>query len=247
MQRPGRFDRELEIGIPSAADRLEILTALLRNTPHTITTEELTTVADKTHGYVGADLAAVCNEAGLLAVNRSLLLSADRMKGADGGDRSDGGDVDGGSGGGGDHGDGGDVGGGEAGGGGDGGGGGDDSVSAESCTPDEAAAFGFSLTVVDLQGGLREVRPSAMREITLDVPKVLWSDIGGQEETKNRLREAVEWPAILHAGPPLCMRSRILPGCVAPPRSVLLRRHRPHAAILMLTCAHSNLPVFSRV
>ena len=70
LRRPGRFDRELEIGIPSPSDRLDILTVLLRNTPNTCTPSDLEQVARLAHGYVGADLAAVRNEAGLLAIQR---------------------------------------------------------------------------------------------------------------------------------------------------------------------------------
>ena len=50
------------------------------------------------------------------------------------------------------------------------------------------------LTEDDFNQALLRVRPSAMREISLDVPRVKWSDIGGQEEVKKRLRQAVEWP-----------------------------------------------------
>lgn len=49
----------------------------------------------------------------------------------------------------------------------------------------------------DLETALKDVRPTAMREIFLDTPNVRWSDIGGQTEIKQRLREAVEWP-LLH-------------------------------------------------
>ncbi|RKO83596.1 P-loop containing nucleoside triphosphate hydrolase protein, partial [Blyttiomyces helicus] len=70
LRRPGRFDREIEIGIPSAAARLEILTALLRNAPHSLADSEVAQVAAASHGYVGADLAAVCREAGLKTIKR---------------------------------------------------------------------------------------------------------------------------------------------------------------------------------
>ena len=45
---------------------------------------------------------------------------------------------------------------------------------------------------------LRNIRPSAMREILVEVPDVTWSDIGGMEELKKQLQQAVEWP-IKHA------------------------------------------------
>ncbi|KIM26415.1 hypothetical protein M408DRAFT_72773 [Serendipita vermifera MAFF 305830] len=70
LRRPGRFDRELEIGIPDASARLEILNVMLRTTPHSLSSEELRTIASQTHGYVGADLAGLVREAGTLAIKR---------------------------------------------------------------------------------------------------------------------------------------------------------------------------------
>ncbi|WAQ89057.1 hypothetical protein PtA15_10A480 [Puccinia triticina] len=72
LRRPGRFDRELEIGIPDAQARREILDVLLRKTPHRLSPEQTRTVAEKTHGFVGADLVALLREAGLLAIKRAL-------------------------------------------------------------------------------------------------------------------------------------------------------------------------------
>lgn len=64
LRRPGRFDKEFEIGVPKAQDRLDILQKLLRRIPHLLSKAELLQVANSTHGYVGADLKALCNEAG---------------------------------------------------------------------------------------------------------------------------------------------------------------------------------------
>ncbi|CAE6408763.1 hypothetical protein ACGC1H_001567 [Rhizoctonia solani] len=72
LRRPGRFDREIEIGIPDASARLEILSVLLRNTPHELADPELESLAGRTHGYVGADLAAVVRDAGTRAIKRTL-------------------------------------------------------------------------------------------------------------------------------------------------------------------------------
>lgn len=52
------------MGVPSAAERADILQKQLSFVPCSATTEELTQLADSAHGYVGADLAAVCKEAG---------------------------------------------------------------------------------------------------------------------------------------------------------------------------------------
>jgi AAA family ATPase len=70
LRRPGRFDREFEIGIPDADARHSILNVLLSKTPHCITDAELHSIARRGHGYVGADLSAVVREAGTLAIKR---------------------------------------------------------------------------------------------------------------------------------------------------------------------------------
>ncbi|KAF6759197.1 AAA family ATPase [Ephemerocybe angulata] len=70
LRRPGRFDREIEIGIPDAEARLSILNVLLSKTPHAIPQDGLRALASRAHGYVGADLSAVVREAGTLAIKR---------------------------------------------------------------------------------------------------------------------------------------------------------------------------------
>ncbi|KAF8261569.1 P-loop containing nucleoside triphosphate hydrolase protein [Lactarius quietus] len=74
LRRPGRFDREFEIGVPDLNARIAILNVLLKKTPHTIAPDELHAMASRAHGYVGADLAAVIREAGTLAIKRFLAL-----------------------------------------------------------------------------------------------------------------------------------------------------------------------------
>ncbi|XP_038164476.1 ATPase family protein 2 homolog [Cyprinodon tularosa] len=64
LRRPGRFDKELEVGVPGSAERADILQKQLSMVPCSATAEELIQLADVAHGYVGADLAAVCKEAG---------------------------------------------------------------------------------------------------------------------------------------------------------------------------------------
>ncbi|CAE6495388.1 unnamed protein product, partial [Rhizoctonia solani] len=76
LRRPGRFDREIEIGIPDASARLQILSVLLRDTPHELVDQELESLAARTHGYVGADLAAVVRDAGTRAIKRTLAHSS---------------------------------------------------------------------------------------------------------------------------------------------------------------------------
>ncbi|XP_032383248.1 ATPase family protein 2 homolog [Etheostoma spectabile] len=169
LRRPGRFDKELEVGVPSAAERADILQKQLKFLPCTATTEEVTQLADATHGYVGADLAAVCKEAGLHALRRAL---------------------------GGSH------------------------------QPSDQQLMGtVTVTQQDLQWAMSVVKPSAMREVAIDVPKVRWSDVGGMEEVKLKLKQAVEWPlrhpeafirmgiqppkGVLLYGPPGCSKTMI--------------------------------------
>lgn len=70
LRRPGRFDREIEIGVPDAEARLSILNVLLKRTPHQLEDALLRDIASKTHGYVGADLSALIHTAGLNAIRR---------------------------------------------------------------------------------------------------------------------------------------------------------------------------------
>ncbi|KAI9996196.1 hypothetical protein PInf_013579 [Phytophthora infestans] len=143
VRRPGRFDREVEIGIPRANGRLAILRVALRRLPHKLTQSELQELSSSAHGYVGADLSALCKEAALLALHRAFA-SNDQA--------------------------------------------------AEAILSNTASLPPFEVTLSDLKLAMRGIRPSALREISVDVPRVLWSDIGGQDALKQALREAVEWP-----------------------------------------------------
>ena len=129
LRRAGRFDKEIEIGIPDAKARSEIFNVHLRGVPHTLTESELETISNSTHGYVGADIAALCREASMIALDRSLNTETKSYVSYD------------------------------------------DFIRAKS-----------------------QVRASAMREITLEIPKVHWSDIGGQENVKRKLIESIQWP-----------------------------------------------------
>ncbi|NXH87781.1 SPAT5 protein, partial [Edolisoma coerulescens] len=169
LRRPGRFDKEIEIGIPNAQDRLDILEKLLKKVPHSLTAEQLAQLADSAHGYVGADLAALCKEAGLYALRRALGKRPNLL--------------------------------------------------------DTEVAGSVMIAFNDFLQGMNDVRPSAMREVAIDVPKVSWSDIGGLEDVKLKLKQAVEWPlkhpesftrmgiqppkGVLLYGPPGCSKTMI--------------------------------------
>ncbi|XP_035925306.2 ATPase family gene 2 protein homolog A isoform X2 [Halichoerus grypus] len=169
LRRPGRFDKEIEIGVPNAADRLDILQKLLQRVPHLLTEVELLQLANSAHGYVGADLKALCNEAGLYALRRVLKKQPNLS--------------------------------------------------------DSKLAVLVKITLNDFLQGMNDIRPSAMREVAIDVPNVSWSDIGGLENIKLKLKQAVEWPlkhpesfirmgiqppkGVLLYGPPGCSKTMI--------------------------------------
>ncbi|XP_021092122.1 spermatogenesis-associated protein 5 isoform X4 [Heterocephalus glaber] len=169
LRRPGRFDKEIEIGVPNAQDRLDILQKLLQRVPHSLTKTELLQLANSAHGYVGADLKALCNEAGLCALRRVLRKQPN--------------------------------------------------------LPDGKVAGLVKITLNDFLQGMNGIRPSAMREVAIDVPNVSWSDIGGLENIKLKLKQAVEWPlkhpesfirmgiqppkGVLLYGPPGCSKTMI--------------------------------------
>jgi len=72
LRRPGRFDKEIEIPVPSLPDRLDILKVVCEDMQRVgLSKQELDELAEHTHGYVGADLVALCREAGLRAVRRA--------------------------------------------------------------------------------------------------------------------------------------------------------------------------------
>ena len=140
LRRPGRFDREIEIGVPSRKARLEILQIHTRGMPlaDDVNLEEL---ADLSHGFVGADLAALAREAAMSSIRR-VLPEIDL-------------DVQ--------------------------------SIPAEILNK-------MTVTGDDFNNALREMTPSALREVFIESPNVHWSEIGGLEDVKQELKEAVEWP-----------------------------------------------------
>ena len=77
LRRPGRFDREIEIGVPNTQARLQILKIHTRAMPLG-SDVVLPEIAEHSHGFVGADLEALCQEVGMIALRR--FLSAVRLK-----------------------------------------------------------------------------------------------------------------------------------------------------------------------
>lgn len=140
LRRPGRFDREIEIRVPTQKGRLEILQIHTRKMPLE-TSVNLDYLASKTHGYVGADIASLCREAAMSTLRRYLPeidLDADYIP----------------------------------------------SELLESITVNKD----------DFDEAIKEVLPSGIREVFIELPQVHWDDVGGLEEIKQELIEAVEWP-----------------------------------------------------
>lgn len=144
LRRPGRFDRELEIGVPDETGRLEVLHIHSRGMPLTSEGDnrvDLQNLARITHGFVGADLNALCREAAMKALRRYLPKI---------------------------------------------------NLEEEEIPPDVLDQLEVNNN--DFLGALREIQPSAVREVFIEVPNVKWTDVGGLEEVKQELVEVVEWP-----------------------------------------------------
>ncbi|XP_041024643.1 calmodulin-interacting protein 111 isoform X2 [Juglans microcarpa x Juglans regia] len=238
LRRPGRLDREIEIGVPSPKQRLDILHTLLSEMEHSLSDMQVQHLATVTHGFVGADLAALCNEAALVCLRHyvkfrnsyhdldisSTPIACEGCSDViiDGSDclevKRD--------------------------------------ISRDYANSATSSAPNFSVsseirpslhltaTVLehaenildgiedesrlrvafeDFEKARMKVRPSAMREVILEVPKVNWEDVGGQSEVKTQLMEAIEWPqkhqdafkrigtrpptGILMFGPPGCSKT----------------------------------------
>ena len=139
LRRGGRFDREIEIGIPDKKGRLEIFQVHTRGVP--LSDEiHLQDYANITHGFVGADIALLVKEAAMHALRDEL-----------------------------------------------------PKINMEEAIPAEILDE-LKVTKGDFDEALKHVEPSAMREVLVEVPDVKWTDVGGLEEVKAELSEAVEWP-----------------------------------------------------
>ena len=139
IRRPGRFDREIEIGVPDKDGRKEVLQIHTRGMPLDEKVD-LDEIADVTHGFVGADLESLCKEAAMRVLRRIL-----------------------------------------------------PEIKAEEEIPKETLQK-MIVKKSDFKEALKEIQPSALREVLVQVPNVTWNDIGGLESTKQELQEAVEWP-----------------------------------------------------
>ena len=140
LRRGGRFDRELEIGVPDKHGRSEIIGIHTRGMP--ISDDfEVEWLLDNTHGFVGADISALVREAAMKALRRYLPEI----------------DLD------------------------------------EEQIPTEVLEK-MEVKMADFKLAIKEIEPSALREIYLEVPEVSWDQVGGLKEVKERLKESIEWP-----------------------------------------------------
>jgi transitional endoplasmic reticulum ATPase len=140
LRRPGRFDRELEIKVPTEEGRMEIMQIHTRNMPLDEDVS-LLDLAKISHGYVGADIASLVREAGMAALRRYLP---------------------------------------------------EISLDEEEIAPELLEKM--FVTKNDFNNAFKEVIPSGIREVFVEVPKVQWNDVGGHALAKQQLIEAVEWP-----------------------------------------------------
>lgn len=140
LRRPGRFDREIEIGVPDRVGRLEVLLIHTRGMP-LAEDVDLKKLSDMTHGYTGADISALCREAAMKALRRYLP---------------------------------------------------DMNIEEDRVPP--TLLQSMEIKSEDFTAAFREITPTAMREVYIEIPNVQWSDIGGLEKIKSELKEVVEWP-----------------------------------------------------
>jgi len=139
LRRPGRFDRELEIGVPGKDARLEILKIHTRSMP-LAKDVKLNRLSEITHGFVGADLAALAKEAAMIVLRR---IYPDLKK--------------------------------------------DETIPQEILDK-------LIIKQADFVESLKVVRPSALREVLVEIPNIPWTKVGGLDKVRQELIEAVEWP-----------------------------------------------------
>lgn len=139
LRRPGRFDREIEIGVPDRNGRKEILQIHTRGMPLG-EDFDLDHLSNITHGFVGADLAALAREAAMKSLRRYL-----------------------------------------------------PEIDLEKPIPADVLEK-MKVTGDDFKDAFKEIEPSSLREVLIEIPRVTWNDVGGLEEVKRSLREIVELP-----------------------------------------------------
>ncbi len=160
LRRPGRFDRELEIGVPDKNGRREIVNIHTRGMP--IADDfDMDWILENSYGFVGADVMSLTREAAMKALRRYLP------------------EID---------------------------------LDQDEIPPEVLEKMEVQMN--DFRIAIREIEPSALREIYVEIPEVSWDDVGGLDEIKERLKESVEWP--------LTMPDRFEHFGIKPPRGIVL-------------------------
>ncbi|MCS3923984.1 CDC48 family AAA ATPase [Methanosalsum natronophilum] len=159
LRRPGRFDREIEIGVPDISGRLEVLQIHTRGMPleENVDLDEL---AKHTQGFVGADLLALVQESAMRALRRFL-----------------------------------------------------PDLNLDEELPTEKLEE-ISVSSLDFENALKEIGPSALREVFVEMPTVKWPDVGGLDKVKREIVETVEWP--------LKRPEKFIQMGIKPPKGILL-------------------------
>jgi transitional endoplasmic reticulum ATPase len=139
IRRGGRFDREIEIGVPDKDGRREVLQIHTRGMPLDENVD-LDEIAETTHGFVGADLESLCKESAMRVLRRVL-----------------------------------------------------PDIKADEDIPKETLKK-MIINKADFKEALKEIQPSALREVLVQIPNITWNDIGGLDNAKQELQEAIEWP-----------------------------------------------------
>ena len=214
LRRPGRFDREIEVGVPTPHSRREIFTTHLKKISHELTDADVDELSKGCHGFVGADCAALVNHAAFQALRRRVkekeawwwerraakmeisftvgeaaLKTEDQIR--------------------------------------------EDAIREDMLAMSPAQRHEMAVefdksewcktrtaTKEDFEFARKRVSPSALREVQIEIPKVSWDDVGGNDEVKQLLKEAVEWSekfpeamARLGAKPPKGVLLYGPPGC----------------------------------
>ena len=90
----------------------------------------------------------------------------------------------------------------------------------------------IKITSQDLDDALKEVHPSAMREVLVQKPNIQWKDIGGLDNLKEELKEAIEWP-LKHA-------DLFIKAAIKPPKGILLYGPPGTGKTLLLRLLHQH-------
>ena len=196
LRRPGRFDREIAINLPTQSERIEILDNLLRDV--TLSFENpvnqgnersfeverqalILDLASKTQSWSGADLSSLVREAALSALRSAFSHNPEAIL--------------------------------------------HDTTLDEGANNDSEAEV-RGIRSEDWEAALVRIRPTSHRGWTLEVPTTKWDDIGGLEEVKRQLKVLVEWPiahaasfkrlglelprGLLLHGPPGCAKTTLV-------------------------------------